>query len=652
MRSHRAVLKIDYALLGLMAFFVLMFHKISLDKDLMTIMAVILSTCFLLWQGLRGRLVVSIYARIAIAAAVFGGVKYFTNISGLRLVEVLFFLVIFSLFSTRRTRQGASLRLACGLIAGIMLISKLPMTFGIPIGVCILFVIIGGLISLWSNMTLETSLGWFVSRSIRKETIFLILFLAGIFSIGLRQSGKYGHRGSSGLSKSISSGSLDSLALSSEMAMQVTFQSRPPVDPYDTYFRAAVLDNFVEFTWTAGANSASRVSSSAHHDFEYTVELSPRYPEFAPVLDYGVSIAAVDKDLNSPLPSLGQDDGVFLFSNGTDSWKYYRATSLAEPMQKVEENVERFTRAPHKVDPRLSILAQELRPKMDGDAQEFIERLKTYYVKNNFQYSLAAPKDMTQVADFMFIVKSGFCQHFAAASAMMARLVGIPSRVVTGFLGGAWDEDSKTLVVRDLDAHAWTEFWDAKSGRWLRFDAVAFVAPDRLANGAEEFLRSVGAAIPDALAMRQQLFLSRFLMSFDKFSSSVSTDVSIKAAESLVEYGEAIAMVGVLGLTSSFVMLRLRERRVVEKRPEQKFVLQLEGTLNQHNAARQPGEPLRLWLARCASRSELLALELAIFADAYENYCYGRHADKKHLLAMHKQAVKVCTGTSRKSYFT
>ncbi|NOY55017.1 MAG: DUF3488 domain-containing protein [Actinobacteria bacterium] len=92
-----------------------------------------------------------------------------------------------------------------------------------------------------------------------------------------------------------------------------------------------------------------------------------------------------------------------------------------------------------------------------------------------FTYSLDvdpghASKDL---ADWLFTTDSpsyrtGYCEQFSTAMAVMARSIGIPARVVTGFGPGEVQADG-TIIVRDRNAHAWVELWMNNQG-WVRFD--------------------------------------------------------------------------------------------------------------------------------------------------------------------------------------
>lgn len=93
-----------------------------------------------------------------------------------------------------------------------------------------------------------------------------------------------------------------------------------------------------------------------------------------------------------------------------------------------------------------------------------------------FHYDINAPEgDGYQVLEnFLLRTRRGYCIHFAAAMALMARLEGIPSRVSIGFLPG--DGKGDTWKVRANQMHAWPELYFQDYG-WVRFEPTAAVAP-------------------------------------------------------------------------------------------------------------------------------------------------------------------------------
>ncbi len=71
------------------------------------------------------------------------------------------------------------------------------------------------------------------------------------------------------------------------------------------------------------------------------------------------------------------------------------------------------------------------------------------------------------LAHFVAEGRSGYCQHFAGAMALMLRMLGIPARVAAGFTSGTFEDGGWT--VTDRNAHAWVEAWFPGYG-WLPFD--------------------------------------------------------------------------------------------------------------------------------------------------------------------------------------
>ena len=98
-----------------------------------------------------------------------------------------------------------------------------------------------------------------------------------------------------------------------------------------------------------------------------------------------------------------------------------------------------------------------------------VERLRTY-LATHCTYSLAAPPPGTlerPIESFLAGGGKGVCEHFASAMAAMLRAIGIPARVVTGFLVSEFNTTDNYYIVRASDAHAWVEYFD---GAWRTVD--------------------------------------------------------------------------------------------------------------------------------------------------------------------------------------
>jgi transglutaminase-like putative cysteine protease len=92
------------------------------------------------------------------------------------------------------------------------------------------------------------------------------------------------------------------------------------------------------------------------------------------------------------------------------------------------------------------------------------------YLRAFFEYSLNPPSSdySSPYAAFLFDTRSGYCQHFAGAMALLLRYNGIPARVAVGFTSGE-EAEPGTYTVSTNDAHAWVEAYFPEAG-WVAFD--------------------------------------------------------------------------------------------------------------------------------------------------------------------------------------
>jgi hypothetical protein len=97
--------------------------------------------------------------------------------------------------------------------------------------------------------------------------------------------------------------------------------------------------------------------------------------------------------------------------------------------------------------------------------------IQDYLRSSEFRYSLDVPSlsaGGNQLRRFLTQVREGYCEQFAIAMAMMARQVGVPSRVAVGFTAGEL-VDNDWVQVTTHDAHAWPELWFPNAG-WVPFE--------------------------------------------------------------------------------------------------------------------------------------------------------------------------------------
>ncbi len=105
--------------------------------------------------------------------------------------------------------------------------------------------------------------------------------------------------------------------------------------------------------------------------------------------------------------------------------------------------------------------------------EEKARRLRRYFY-SGFRYTLADPA--SSVREFLFVRKAGYCEHYATGLCLLLRAAGIPARVAAGYMGGEWSGLGKYLIVRQSDAHAWTEAW--LGGGWRTMDATPLLGEE------------------------------------------------------------------------------------------------------------------------------------------------------------------------------
>ncbi len=120
-------------------------------------------------------------------------------------------------------------------------------------------------------------------------------------------------------------------------------------------------------------------------------------------------------------------------------------------------------------------LVREITDGVEGNYDKV--RAIEQWMDDNTEYSLDAPlspKGVDVVDHFLFDSRLGWCEQIASSLVVMARIAGVPARLVTGFAPGEWDAVGGRFVVREQEAHAWAEVWFPEAG-WVTFDPTAQV---------------------------------------------------------------------------------------------------------------------------------------------------------------------------------
>jgi len=299
-------------------------------------------------------------------------------------------------------------------------------------------------------------------------------------------------RASTGLSDTMSPGDISSLSLSNDVAFRVSFESQVP-DPRDRYWRGLVLTTFNGRSWTGREPAISTTARdqivTSGDPVSYEVMLEPTRQQWVFALEMPVEWTLA-KSFMGPQQQLAR-------STPIDQRVAYKAVS--HPQYRVESDLPQvyrnwYSNLPADSNPETVALARKMREAVDSD-QAFIDSVLAKFNTEEFFYTLEPPPLGSNPVDrFLFDTRRGFCEHYASAFAVMMRSADIPSRVVLGYHGGEINPLGGHLIVRQSDAHAWTEVWLEGVG-WRRVDPTAAVAPGRIDYGASgAALEGLGSA--------------------------------------------------------------------------------------------------------------------------------------------------------------
>ena len=297
--------------------------------------------------------------------------------------------------------------------------------------------------------------------------------------------------GRSGLSPTMQIGNIAKLALDDSIALRVRFDlpggGAPP--SWQLYFRGPVLGSFDGREWrslSAPPDGMQRVQPPADlvvsgPGIRYEVTMEPnQYP-------WVLAMDAAQEAPDLPGRRVRMAPDLQWFTNRPISELVrYQATSYADfrhgPLQMTPQ-LRVFTELPAGYNPRTLQLAADMRrdPALaQADTATLVDAAMEKLRTGGFSYTLEPGVYGQHSADeFWFDKKEGFCEHIASSFVVLMRALDIPSRIVTGYQGGDLNSVDGFWTLRQSDAHAWAEVWQAGKG-WVRVDPTAAVAPGRI----------------------------------------------------------------------------------------------------------------------------------------------------------------------------
>lgn len=275
----------------------------------------------------------------------------------------------------------------------------------------------------------------------------------------------------SGFSDRVSLGDVARIAKNPSVAFRAELPGRSGPLASAPYWRGLVLEATDGFTWTprtpAPQETLSRplpAEGGSEPPVRQRIYLEPHGQTALFGLDRVSSIDSV-------LPPTTLSEGVLRTARPVTSRIAYDPVSDPSPYLAVEPD-------PLVLAANLT-LPPGLPPIVAGTARQVVgeERdpyrkaiLLVGYFHSGYTYSLDTPPGEGHPLEvFIGQTKTGYCEYFASAMALMLRSQGVPARLVAGYLGGDYNSTGSYYLVRQLSAHTWVEAYIDGRG-WLRLD--------------------------------------------------------------------------------------------------------------------------------------------------------------------------------------
>ncbi len=357
-----------------------------------------------------------------------------------------------------------------------------------------------------------TSIGGF-------ESLISLTLIALLFIFFPRYSGFFPRRnnqtkGKIGYSKNIDNSSIFNLQNSSQTA----FVARTDRELFSEqlYWRGRVLSYTDGFNWNTGKLRPSTPKVKIKSPIVYQVKYE---------IDLEKDIILLETPYEIESSNIGQyktaTTNTFTFYNKGRKAIVNAISSLGgRILDSSSRNREAYTQLPSFIPNELKTFVKQ--QKLKGKSFNFVQRkLKAFLIKNKFTYSLS-PGDSTTLKKFLQR-KIGYCTHYASFAGILFRYLDFPTRLVSGFQGGIYNDLGGYYTVSSNDAHAWVEVLVNK--RWIKVDPTGFIDPSRITLGGQTYFNSSSDDFTSDRRRKNSLFINaKKIWSYINYRASLFLD--------------------------------------------------------------------------------------------------------------------------------
>jgi transglutaminase-like putative cysteine protease len=272
----------------------------------------------------------------------------------------------------------------------------------------------------------------------------------------------------------------------------VLFWARSPIP---TYWQVGVLTQWSDGQWLpdqttldalngrrAPAGAPQGLPTSSNHTFDVSVTVGDLSSRLLPV-------PPTTENVEVPGGAVVNADGAITPTVSALDERY-SATAVVPPAISVTQasavtglNPEQLVS--YLALPPVSAVVSSLALKVTSTATTPLTRaeaLVNWFRSGSFRYTLTPPSSTgtDPLVSFLTDTRAGTCEAFAGAFAVMARSLGLPTRVAVGFTGGSASKDGVS-TIRGADAHEWPEVYLGTATGWVSFEPTPQLPSGELA---------------------------------------------------------------------------------------------------------------------------------------------------------------------------
>ncbi|MEK1905522.1 MAG: DUF3488 and transglutaminase-like domain-containing protein [Pseudomonas sp.] len=440
----------------------------------------------------------------------------------------------------------------------------------------------------------------------------------------------------SGLSDSMAPADIAELSQSDALAFRASFEGAIPPRP-QLYWRALTLEQFDGRRWSqspGALHGAGAQWQKRGEPLSYSIVMQPSGQSWLFALDVGQTDLADVRQMSDFRLQRGDSVQQSLL---------YRVQSWPAAQREVQlpaAVAQRTLQLPAQGDPRSRAWAAELK-REHPEPQALVNALLQHFNREPYGYTLRPPPvGRDSIDEFLFRTRKGFCAHYAGAMTFVLRAAGIPARVVAGYQGGEFNAAGRDVTVRQFDAHAWVEYWQAGQG-WVAIDPTFQVAPERIEQGLEQALSGEDSFLANSplslLRYRDVAWLNQLRLAWDDvnygwqrwvlgYQSAQQLQLLQRWFGSLDWTRLAIGLVGGGALLLGALALWLFKPWRRERDPQQRMLRGFERLLGRHGLRRDKAEGVRAFAGRAARALPAQASAILAFASAFEAQRYAGQA--------------------------